>query len=238
MPKLKAILAAEPPLNLLYHMPEPKYIAIVDDHTMFRKGLASLINFFPDYKVLFDASNGKDFIAQLRPKHLPDIVLLDITMPEMDGYATAEWIRVNYPEINILALSTMDAETVIVKMIRHGARGYVLKDAEPAELRKAFDGVLTSGFYYNDIITRKVLKSVSLIADEKSGINTFIRLTEREIEFLKKVCSEKTYQQIAGEMFLSVRTIDGYRDALFEKLNVTSRVGLVLYAIRNGIVKI
>lgn len=219
-------------------MPEPKYITIVDDHAMFRKGLASLINFFPDYKVLFDASNGKDFIAQLRPRHLPDIVLLDITMPEMDGYATAEWIRINYPEIRILALSTMDAETAIVKMIRHGAKGYVLKDSEPAELKRAFDEVLANGFYYNDVITKKVLKAISFIADEKSGLNTFIKLSEREIEFLKHACSEKTYQQIAGEMFLSVRTIDGYREALFEKLNVSSRVGLVLYAIRNGIVKI
>lgn len=219
-------------------MPEPKYIAIVDDHAMFRKGLASLINIFPEYKVLFDASHGKDFIAQLRPRHLPDIVLLDITMPEMDGYATAEWIRINYPEIKILALSTMDTEPAIVKMIKHGARGYLLKDSEPAELKKAFDEVLTNGFYYNDIITKKVLKSVHLLTDNKSDISAFIKLNEREIEFLKKVCSEKTYQQIADEMCLSPRTIDGYREALFEKLNVNSRVGLVLYAIRNGIVNL
>lgn len=219
-------------------MKELKYIAVVDDHTMFRKGLTSLINFFPDYKVLFDAANGKDFILQLRPRHLPDIVLLDITMPEMDGYATAEWIRVNYPEIKILALSTMDAEPAIVKMIKHGARGYLLKDTEPAELKKAFDEVLANGFYYNDVISKKVLKSVHLLADEKSPINAFLKLSEREIEFLKKVCSEKTYQQIAEEMFLSPRTIDGYREALFEKLSVTSRVGLVLYAIKNEIVKV
>ena len=219
-------------------MHEPKYIAIVDDHALFRKGIISLINFFPDYKVLFDASNGKDFIAQLHPRQLPDIVLLDITMPEMDGYATAEWIRVNYPEIKILALSTMDAEQAIVKMIRHGARGYLLKDSEPAELKKAFDEVLVNGFYYNDVITKKVLRSVHLLADDKSGFNAFIKLSERETEFLKKVCSEKTYQQIASEMCLSPRTIDGYREALFEKLNISSRVGLVLYAVKNGIVKI
>lgn len=219
-------------------MTDTKFIAVVDDHSMFRKGLASLISYFPSYKVLFDAANGKDFIAQLHPKHLPDIVLLDINMPEMDGYATAGWIRVNYPEIKILALSTMDAEQAIVKMIKHGAKGYVLKDAEPAELKKAFDEVLTSGFYYNDVITRKVLKSVHLFADEKNSFSSFIKLSEREIEFLKQICSEKTYQQIANDMFLSARTIDGYRDALFEKLNVTSRVGLVLYAIKNGFVKL
>jgi len=108
-------------------MPDTKYIAIVDDHTLFRKGLASLIAVFPDYKVLFDASTGKDFIAQLNPKKLPDIVLMDISMPEMDGFATCEWLKQNHPSVKVLALSTMDAETAIIKMIKCGAKGYVLK---------------------------------------------------------------------------------------------------------------
>jgi DNA-binding NarL/FixJ family response regulator len=219
-------------------MPNIKYIAIVDDHTMFRKGLASLINFFSSYKVLFDAADGNDFIAQLKPSHLPDIVLLDIAMPGMDGYATADWIKVNHPGINIIALSTMDSETAIIKMIKHGAKGYVLKDAEPKELKASFDEVLTKGFYYNEMVTRKILQNINQLADEKSAVNTFAKLNDREREFLKLVCSDRTYQQIAKEMFLSERTIDGYREALFEKLNVASRVGLAMYAIKNGIVKI
>ena len=219
-------------------MPDIKYITIVDDHAMFRKGLASLINFFPSYKVLFDAANGKDFIAQLKPPHLPDIVLLDITMPEMDGYATADWIRVNHPGIKIIALSTMDSETAIIKMIRHGASGYVLKDAEPAELKNAFDEVLTKGFFYNDMVTRKILQSIHQLADERNAANAFIKLNDRELDFLRWCCTEKTYKQMGAEMFVSERTIDGYREALFQKLNVTSRVGLVMYAIKNGIVKI
>src|SRR5690606_12394668 len=122
----------------MFPMSDIKHIAIVDDHALFRKGLAGLINCFPDYKVLLEASNGSDFIHRLQAEQLPDIVLLDISMPEMDGYATAEWIRINHPSIKILALSTMDAESAIVKMIRHGAKGYVLKDAEPSELKRAF----------------------------------------------------------------------------------------------------
>jgi len=219
-------------------MPDTRYIAVVDDHTMIRKGLVVLINLFPNYKVLFDAANGKEFINQLKPPHLPDIVLLDINMPEMDGYTTADWIRVNYPEIKILALSTMDAETTIIKMIRHGANGYILKDAETAELKQAFDDVLSKGFFYNDEVTRKVMRSINQLADEKSEINTFVKLTDRELEFIKLACSEKTYQQIAEEMFKSERTVDGYRDALFKKLNITSRVGLVIYAIKNNLVSI
>jgi len=219
-------------------MNDVKYIAVVDDHAMFRKGICALINLFPNYKILFDAANGQDFINQLKPKHVPDIVLLDIAMPEMDGYATANWIKVNHPDIKILALSTMDAETAIIKMIKSGARGYVLKDAEPSELKQAFDNVLNRGYYYNDLVSRKIIQSVNLLADDKSGISTFAKLSERELSFLKLACTEKTYFEIAKEMFVSERTVDGYRDSLFKKLNISTRVGLAMYAVKNGIVKL
>lgn len=217
-------------------MSEIKYVAIVDDHTLFRRGLTSLINLFPNYKVLFDASNGKDFINQLKPKSPPDIVLLDITMQEMDGFATCEWIRVNYPEMKVLALSTMDADTAIIKMIKCGCKGYILKDADPSELKLAFSELEKVGFFYNDIISRKVMNSVHQIVDENSIISTFAKLTENELSFLKLACSDKTYNEIAKEMYKSEKTIDGYRAELFRKLNVTSRVGLVMYAIKNNIV--
>jgi len=219
-------------------MSEMKYIAVVDDHTMFRKGICALINLFPTYKVLFDAANGQDFIKQLQPRHVPDIVLLDIVMPEMDGYATANWIHVNHPDIKILALSTMDAETAIIKMIKSGAKGYVLKDAEPAELKQAFDEVLSRGYYYNELVSRKIIQSVNMLTDDKNGIATFAKLSERELAFLKLACTEKTYFEIAKEMFVSERTVDGYRDALFKKLNIGTRVGLAMYAVKNGIVKL
>ena len=219
-------------------MSDTKYIAIVDDHSMFRKGLAALINLFPTYKVLFDAANGQDFIKQLQPKHLPDILLLDIVMPEMDGYATANWVRANHPEIKVLALSTMDAETSIIKMIKNGAKGYVLKDAEPAELKKAFDEVLGRGYYYNELISRKIIQSVNQLTDDKNNLGTFARLSDRELTFMRLCCSEKTYAAIAKEMFVSERTVDGYREALFKKLEITSRVGLVMFAIKNGLVRL
>jgi len=215
---------------------EIKYIAIADDHALFRKGLAGLINYFPQYKVLFEAANGKDFISRLRPKALPDIALLDISMPEMDGYETACYLKINYPEINILALSTMDSETAIIKMIKNGAKGYVLKDAEPDELQRAFNDVLDKGYFYNDLVTKKVMQSVNALADDRSA--GFVKLTERETEFLKLICSEKTYNEIAAEMYVSPRTVDGYRNSLCEKLNLKTRTGLALYAVKNGIVKV
>jgi DNA-binding NarL/FixJ family response regulator len=219
-------------------MAEIKYISIVDDHAMVRKGLASLINLFPNYKVLFDAGDGKEFINLLKPLHIPDIVLLDISMPGMDGYMTAEWLRVNYPEIRVLALSTMDSDTAIIKMIKLGAKGYILKDAHPSELKLAFDEVFSKGYFYNEMVSRKVLQSVNLLVNENSDINAFMKLTDREHQFVKLACSEKSYQEIATEMFVSERTVDGYRDALFRKLSVGTRVGLVIYAIKNGLVKI
>ena len=112
-------------------MNDIRHIAIVDDHTLFRKGLAALVNLFPGYQVLFDASDGADCIRQLEAGLQPDIILMDIAMPGMDGYATTEWVRAHLPAVRVLALSTMDAETAIIRMIRSGARGYVLKDANP-----------------------------------------------------------------------------------------------------------
>jgi DNA-binding NarL/FixJ family response regulator len=219
-------------------MNEIRHIAIVDDHTMFRKGLIALISLFPQYKVVFDAANGEDLIRQMPSKPLPDILLLDVAMPGMDGYATAAWVRDNYPTVKILALSTMDAETAIIRMIKNGAKGYLLKDADPVELKRAFDEVLSLGYYYSELVSRKIMRSVNLLTDENNDLGSMVRLSDRELVFLREACSEKTYQEIAKEMYVSERTVDGYRDALFKKLNVSTRVGLVLYAIRNGLVHV
>ena len=221
-------------------MNQTRTIAIVDDHLMFRKGLVALINLFPGYQVLFDAGSGEECIHMLQglDGHPPDILLMDIVMPGTEGYAATAWVRDNHPDIRVLALSTMDAEIAIIGMIRSGAKGYILKDSDPAELKKAFDEVMSLGYYYNDLVSRKILRSAHLIAEDSRSPEMPGRLSTREIEFLQLICSEKTYADIAKDMFVSERTVDGYRDALFRKLNIGSRVGLVLYAIRNGIAKV
>jgi DNA-binding NarL/FixJ family response regulator len=213
-------------------------IAVVDDHTLFRKGLISLINVFPTFEVILEASNGKDFIQRLNPEQLPEIVLMDISMPEMDGYATCEWLKSHYPSIKVLALSTMDAETAIIKMIRSGAKGYIVKDADLSELKLAFSELLSIGFFYNELVSRKVIHSISRIVEDNDAVTALQKLSDNELTFLRLSCSEKTYQEIANEMFKSEKTIDGYRAELFKKLNVSSRVGMVMYAIKNGIVQL
>lgn len=214
---------------------EKRNIAIVDDHAMFRKGLTALISLFPSHEVVLEAANGRELIDKLDPKQLPHIVLMDINMPEMDGYASTEWLHNNYPEVRVLALSTMDAETSIIKMIKSGAKGYILKDADTEELQLGFDEVMTRGYFYNETVTRKVMQSITLLVDAKNKTGTFIHLTDRETEFLKLSATELGYKEIAEKMFVSVRTVEGYRDALCEKLELKSRVGLAMYAVKNGL---
>lgn len=213
-------------------------VVLVDDHILLRNGLANLIRSFGEYAVLFEAGTGKDLIRQLQlhPRNLPDIVLLDINMPEMDGYETSVWLRRNYPDIKILALSMYDSDNSIIRMLKNGVKGYILKDTEPWELKLALESVISKGFYYSEMVTGKLIHTLNSIDEPEQKVRSLLTLNERELEFLKLVCSESTYKEIADLMFLSPRTIDGYRDTLFEKLHVKTRVGLVLYAIRNGIV--
>lgn len=213
-------------------------VSLVDDHILLRNGLASLINSFDGYAVIFESDHGKDFIEKIKKNGEPDIVLLDINMPEMDGYATATWLQLNFPLVKVLALSMYDNENAIIRMFKAGTKGYVLKDCEPFELKAALDSIVKTGYYYSDLVTNRLVHSINKLNSDNSDLKIATHLNEKEISFLKLACSEMTYKEIADKMFLSPRTIDGYRDALFDKLGVTSRVGLVLYAIRNGIFNI
>ncbi|HLL44748.1 MAG TPA: response regulator transcription factor [Segetibacter sp.] len=208
-------------------------VVLVDDHVLLRNALASLIISFGDYAVLFEANNGKDFIDKLDPKKLPEIVLMDINMPEMDGYETCLWLKNKYPEIKVLALSMYDNENAIIRMFKAGAKGYILKDCDPAELKSALYALSTKGFYYSEMVTGTFIRTIN---EENRHVKNIIHLKDHEITFLKWVCTELTYKEIADKMFLSPRTIDAYRDDLFQKLNIKTRVGLVMYAIKNGIV--
>jgi DNA-binding NarL/FixJ family response regulator len=213
-------------------------VALADDHILLRNGLAGVVNSFGEYIVLFEADNGKHFIEMIATHGEPDLVLMDINMPEMDGYATAQWLKEHYPLVNVLALSMYDNEAAIIKMFKAGVKGYILKDSEPPELKTAMDSIHTKGFYYSELVTGKLIHSINRMDEKEAAANGNNLLNEREIEFLKLACTEMTYKEIADKMFLSPRTIDGYRDALFEKLQLKTRVGLVMYAIKNGIVKV
>ena len=213
-------------------------IALVDDHVLLRNGLASLIRTFKGYTVLFEADNGRDFIRQLASHPHPDIILLDITMPEMNGFETAAWIREHAPGIKILVLSMMDNDEVVISMLKAGARGYILKDSKPLVFKNALDSIRDTGFFMNELVSNKMISYVRNEDHNVKDISAIAELTERELIFLRYACTEKTYKDIATEMKVSPRTVDGYRDELLKKLNVQSRIGLVLYAIKNGLFKL
>jgi DNA-binding NarL/FixJ family response regulator len=214
-----------------------KQIALADDHTLLRKGLASLVENF-GYTVVAEADNGQELMDKITGGVLPELVLMDINMPEKDGYETTLWLKENHPDIKVLALSMYDDETAIIRMLKSGAKGYILKDSEPGELRTAIESILNRGFYYSEMVTGRLMRTITDMDDEQSGTKKLLNLSDREVDFLKLACSEMTYKEIASQMHLSPRTIDGYRDALFEKLNIKTRTGLAIYAIKNGVVKI
>jgi len=211
-------------------------VALVDDHILLRNGLASLINSINGYEVIFEAENGIIFREKINPDKLPSIVLMDINMPVMDGYESTQWLKAYFPEIKVLALSMYDNEQSIIRMLKCGARGYILKDIDPSEFRVALESLRTKGYYYSDLVTGRLIHAVNNSEKRGEEVSKMPTLSSRERDFLILTCSELTYKEIADKMSLSPRTVDGYRDSLFEKLEVRTRVGLVMYCIKNGIV--
>jgi two-component system, NarL family, invasion response regulator UvrY len=210
-------------------------VAIADDHSLMRNALGKLINSFGDYTVLFEANNGKEIRPLIHQHGIPDIMLVDVNMPEMDGFETTKWLHSNYPQIKVLVLSMLSDERTIIRMMRLGAKGYLLKNAEPEELKEGLDSVISKDVYLPDIISGKLISGLHRDADKDEDA---VVLNEREREFLRWVCTELAYREIAEKMNLSARTIDDYRQNLFTKLKVHSRIGLALYAIRNGIAEV
>ena len=212
-------------------------IALVDDHILMRKALASLVRNL-GHEVTIESDNGLKFTKALNQNNMPEIVLLDINMPEMDGYKTALWIKDHYPEIFVIALTMYDNENTVIGMFKCGARGYLLKDTEPEILKEAIEDIMSRGYFHSEAVSEHLVRSTRNNSQKAVGTQVPFPLTAKEIEFLRLVSTELTYKEIAAALDLSHRTIDSYRDILFEKLNIKSRIGLVLYAIRFGIVKI
>lgn len=207
-------------------------IGLVDDHQLFLKSVSLMIESFKDYEVVVEAMNGKDLITKMATKEaVPELMLIDVNMPEMDGIETAAWLSNNYPAIKLVALTMNDKDQSIIKMFRAGCCAYLLKDVHPTELELALRQVYEKG-YYNADVTNVNFRRLLVQANQQPGIT----LSEREMTFLKYACSELTYKQIAAEMHVAERTIDGYRESLFEKFKVQSRVGLCLEALRKEFV--
>ncbi len=210
-------------------------VVLVDDHILIAKAIGAIIDSFPKYNVLYEVEHGQALIEKFKiAKNIPDIVLLDISMPVMDGYETAKWIKANHPSVLILVLSMQDDDLSLIKMIRSGAKGYLLKNIHPEELEHALNELTSKGYYYPGWASSKVFSN---LAEDKPAAKDSIQigdLSEREQAFLKLCCTELTYKEIAEKMDCSARTVEGYRDNLFAKLDLKTRVGLVMYAMKHG----
>lgn len=207
-------------------------IGVVDDQRLFLNGLSALINTFSSLTVTLEALNGQELLRQLQVSDTqPDILLLDVNMPLLDGPRTAEMVRKKYPLIRMAALSMKDDNGTIIRMIRAGCCAYLIKDISPTELELALLEIYQKGYYNADLSNLRARRLLEYKESEPE-------LTEREKQFIQLASSDLTYKQVAAEMHLAERTIDGYRESVFQKLNVESRVGMVLEGIKRGIVSL
>lgn len=210
-------------------------IAMADDHVLLRSALASLINTFENCEVIIQAGSGKELIDLLQKKqHEINIVLLDLNMPNMDGFETATWLKDYCPNINVLMLTMYDSEVTLIRLLQAGVKGFLKKDIHPSELKFAIQSVNQYGYYYSHNTTGKLV-NLFRNSDEMKLQKSI--LSDQEIYFLKLAATDLTYKEIAMKIELNPRAVDNLRDHLFEKLDVKSRVGLAMYAIRQGIVR-
>jgi len=186
-------------------------IGLTDDHVLLRNGLAALLKNLR-HEILWEADNGKDLMEKIDPSRLPDIVIMDINMPEMDGCAATVWLRRNHPSVHVLALSMYNDESAIIRMLGSGARGYILKDSKPAQMQEAIDAIMQEGFHYSELLNVKLIHAINRLGQGAAGdIGRVADISERETEFLKLCCTELTYREIAERLSVSPRTVDSYR---------------------------
>ena len=210
-------------------------IAMVDDHVLLRNALANLIDSFDNCKVVLQCSGGEELTRKLAKNNFPDLVLLDLNMPDMNGFETATWIKIHFPQIHVLMLTMYDSELTLIRLLQAGVKGFLKKDVEPIELKFAITSVMNVGYYYSTQTAGRLANLFRNNAKDNSRLQNST-LSELEMNFLRLICTDLTYKEIALKMKLSPRSIDSLRDQLFIKLDVKSRVGLAMIAIRNGLI--
>ncbi len=210
-------------------------IILVDDHVVLRDALANLVDNFKEFEVIGTADNGRYLMQKIKAEIIPDIVLLDLNMPVLNGFETAEWLQKTHPRIKIVALTMLDSEMSLIRLLKMGVRGFLKKDIHPKELEQALLAVAEGGYYYSHDTTGKLAAVFEKSHKTNSSFEKGL-VNANEIEFLKLAATDMTYKEIAVELNLSPSTIDNYREVLFAKLDVKSRVGLAIYAVKNGIV--
>jgi DNA-binding NarL/FixJ family response regulator len=213
-------------------------VAIADDHKIFRSGVINTLTPYENINVIFEAEDG-EHLLQIMQEQQPDVILMDLKMPKMDGIQATVKVKEKYPQVKVIILTMYEDDNFIVHLVENGANAYLLKNSEPEEIYEAICTTFDKGFYFNENVNLALLKKV-LHKNKQQFKPTFkneVQLSDRELEVLKLICNEYTTQEIADQIFLSSRTVEGLRQKLLEKLSVKNTVGLVLYAFRNGLIE-
>lgn len=214
--------------------PRPRIrIALVDDQQLFREGLKMILSDYPDFEVVFEADHGKQFFQRLAYEPV-DVVILDVEMPIMDGIETLTQLREQDPDTRVVMLTMHESERLINHLMQLGANGFLLKDENPEVVRTAVERVAAEGIFFRDYVSKALLKGGRTRARSNSFLGPDI--SERELEVLALICQEYTSKEIGEKLFISTRTVEGHRRSRQEKTGARNIVGLVLYAVKNGIV--
>ncbi len=213
-------------------------VAIADDHKIFRSGVINTLIPYDNINVIFEADDGQHLL-DLMNQQQPDVILMDLKMPNMDGIEATVKVKAQYPDVKVIILTMYEDDNFIVHLVENGANAYLLKNAEPEEIYEAICTTFDKGFYFNENVNLALLKKVLHKTKQqiKPTLKNEVQLNDRELEVLKLICNEQTTQEISEQIFLSPRTVEGIRQKLLEKLNVKNSVGIVLYAFRNGLIE-
>lgn len=212
-------------------------VVIADDHEIFREGVKLTLSKLPEVSTLAEASNGLQLI-ELVNKHHPDVVITDIKMPQMDGIEAVRKIKSKHPDIGIIALSMFDQDDLILDMLEAGANGYLLKNADKDEIAEAIRSVAVGDPYYCKTTNSKLARLIAQSRFTPYNRKVKPNFSDKELEIIELVCRELTNKEIADKLFMSIRTVEGHRQKILEKMEVKNTVGLVIYAIQNGLVKL
>ena len=215
-------------------------VALVDDHLLVRDGLTTMVNGLNGYTVTMYAGHGQELVDAMSKNGHPDIAIVDLNMPVMDGYETIAWLKANAPKVRAVALTFDAVDGAMIRAIRAGARGFLLKDVRPPQMQIALDSIMNTGYFFTEEMQLSLVEqSAPQTLADKERDEILAMITPREMELLLLVCSEDepTYEEIAKKMGASRRTIDNFRTHLFEKFQLKSKVGLVLFAVKWGLLK-
>lgn len=219
------------------HNPNPLRLVLADDHELFRDGFRVMLKKQPRIQLVGEAANGQELLQQVA-LHLPDVVITDIKMPQMDGITAARQLREDFPDIPVIAISMFDEENLIVDMLEAGAKGYLLKNASKQEIIEAIEAVVAGELYYCAHTSRKLAKLIAGSKLQPGKKEPKPEFSEREVSIIRHVCEELSNKEIAHQLQLSVRTVEGHRERIQEKMGVRNMAGIVVYAIRHKLYEV